>query len=361
MKTAVQISGLSKSYGALKVLHDIDINVAEGAFCSLLGPSGCGKTTLLNMIGGLDRPDAGKIVIGDDEVYSAADRVNLGTEKRNIGYVFQNYALWPHMTVLNNVGYSLRLRRQPHAERDRQSREMLDRLELGHLADRYPYQLSGGQQQRVAIARSLVYHPRLLLLDEPLSNLDAQLRERARSWLKNVHDNFKLTTILVTHDQVEALSLSNQVVLLDKGRVAQVGSPHEVYESPSSAYVAEFVGNANVIKGRISKNDGRGNILLETKAGISVAAVTTMPIQTGSKACVTIRPLHVHLLAKSDEHAHDGTLLPFQPTTVLYQGSNFEITGQTSLGDIRLLSNTPPAEAGNSIVLPRKDCLCVLP
>ncbi|PJR09854.1 ABC transporter ATP-binding protein [Sinorhizobium meliloti] len=359
MKTAVQISGISKSYGALKVLHDIDIRVAEGAFCSLLGPSGCGKTTLLNMIGGLDQPDAGEIVLGDDTVYSAPRRINLGTEKRNIGYVFQNYALWPHMSVLDNVGYSLRLRRKPRAERDRQSHDMLERLELGHLADRYPYQLSGGQQQRVAIARSLVYHPRLLLLDEPLSNLDAQLRERARSWLKSVHDSFKLTTILVTHDQVEALSLSNQVVLLDKGHVAQVGSPQEVYDTPANAYVAEFVSNANVIKGSISESDGDGNVVLRTEDGITIPAVATKLMQKGIEACVAIRPLHVRLIAGDGAQAEAGTLLPFQPDTVLYQGASFEITGRTSFGNIRLVSEKPPAPAGNSILLPRKNCLCV--
>jgi iron(III) transport system ATP-binding protein len=361
VKTAVQISGISKSYGALKVLHDIEIQVAEGTFCSLLGPSGCGKTTLLNMIGGLDQPDAGEIVLGDDTVYSASKRINLGTEKRNIGYVFQNYALWPHMTVLDNVGYSLRLRRQPRAGRDKQSREMLERLELGHLAGRYPYQLSGGQQQRVAIARSLVYHPRLLLLDEPLSNLDAQLRERARSWLKSVHDSFKLTTILVTHDQVEALSLSNQVVLLEKGHVVQVGSPQDVYETPANAYVAEFVGNANVIKGSISESDDYGNVVLVAQDGVAISAVAARSMRKGSEACVTIRPLHVHLIDGHDAQTEVGTVLPFEPNTVLYQGASFEITGQTSLGDIRLLSNKPPAPTGNSILLPRKDCLCVQP
>ncbi len=361
MSTAVRIRGLSKSYGVLKVLQEIDIDVAEGMFCSLLGPSGCGKTTLLNMVGGLDRPDTGEIMIGNDSVYASAKGINLGADKRNIGYVFQNYALWPHMRVLDNVAYPLRLRKLPREDREKQSREMLERLELGHLAERYPYQLSGGQQQRVAIARSLVYRPRLLLLDEPLSNLDAQLRERARSWLKSVHDSFKLTTILVTHDQIEALSLSDQVVLLNKGQVAQIGSPSEVYENPLNAYVAEFVGNANVISGKVHLGPGNGDVTLETKAGISIAAVAGAPLENGGEACVTIRPLKVRLLTKAAGASEDGTLVPFEPSTVLYQGSNFEVTGRTPVGNIRLLSDKPPASDKIQILLPRADCLCVLP
>ena len=256
MDNAVTLNGIGKSFGSVEVLKGVDLTVAEGSFTALLGPSGCGKTTLLNIIGGLERPSLGEIRMGRDLVYSARESVNLATERRNIGYVFQSYALWPHMTVLQNVAYALKIRRMAKEEREGRAREMLDKLELGVLAERYPFQLSGGQQQRVAIARSIVYRPRLLLLDEPLSNLDAQLRERARAWLKTIHASFNLTTILVTHDQSEALSLSDQVVLMSKGRVEQVGSANDIYDHPATAYAAEFVGGANIIQGRVGDGGG---------------------------------------------------------------------------------------------------------
>jgi iron(III) transport system ATP-binding protein len=251
MGSAVELNRISKSFGAIKVLDEIDLTVPEGSFTSLLGPSGCGKTTLLNIIGGLERPSGGRISFGEEVMYSEQDAVDVPTERRNIGFVFQSYALWPHMTVVQNVAYPLRIRGIDTRERERRAKDMLGKLELGGLADRYPFQLSGGQQQRVAIARSLVYQPRILLLDEPLSNLDAQLRERARVWLKTVHETFGLTIILVTHDQSEALSLSDHIVLLSKGRIEQQGPALEIYEAPHTAYAAEFVGGANVLLGRL--------------------------------------------------------------------------------------------------------------
>jgi iron(III) transport system ATP-binding protein len=357
MDIAVGLSGISKSFGSLTVLDDVNLTVAEGSFTSLLGPSGCGKTTLLNIIGGLDRPTAGEIRFGSDPIYSDRQGINVPTEHRNIGYVFQSYALWPHMTVLQNVGYALKIRRAPAAERQQRSREMLEKLELGALADRYPFQLSGGQQQRVAIARSLVYRPRLLLLDEPLSNLDAQLRERARAWLRSVHESFGLTTILVTHDQSEALSMSDQVVLLSRGSVEQVGTAAEVYERPLTAHVAEFVGGANLIHGRI----GASGTEVMTEAGIAVAARTTSVLAKGTPICVAIRPQRIRLLAPGDVAAGAGTVLPFTPRTVLYQGSSFEITGSTPLGDLRVLADRAPPAQDARVLLPAEDCLCVNP
>ena len=354
---AVGLSGISKSFGSLTVLDDVNLTVAEGSFTSLLGPSGCGKTTLLNIIGGLDRPTAGEIRFGSDPIYSDRQGINVPTERRNIGYVFQSYALWPHMTVLQNVGYALKIRRAPAAERQQRSREMLEKLELGALADRYPFQLSGGQQQRVAIARSLVYRPRLLLLDEPLSNLDAQLRERARAWLRSVHESFGLTTILVTHDQSEALSMSDQVVLLSRGSVEQVGTAAEVYERPRTAHVAEFVGGANLIHGRI----GASGTEVMTEAGIAVAARTTSVLAEGTPICVAIRPQKIRLLAPGGAAEGAGTVLPFAPRTVLYQGSSFEITGTTPLGDLRVLADRAPPAQDARVLLPAEDCLCVNP
>jgi len=354
MTNAVQLRHISKSFGSVKVLDDIDLDVAEGSFTSLLGPSGCGKTTLLNIMGGLERPTGGQISFGNDLIYSAEDAVNLPTEKRNVGYVFQSYALWPHMTVLQNVGFPLRIRGLNPAERDKRAREMLERLELGTLADRYPYQLSGGQQQRVAIARSLVYQPRLLLLDEPLSNLDAQLRERARAWLKSVHETFGLTIILVTHDQAEALSLSDHIVLLSKGRIEQQGPAISIYEQPRTAYAAEFVGSANVLTGTVGP-DGKtiitnGTSILMTGAG-----------QPGASAGIAIRPQAIRFAEAADK-ALPGTLLSFAPETVLYLGGTYEITGKTPLGSLRMLSPTaPPAGGEQTVFLSAEACLRVEP
>jgi iron(III) transport system ATP-binding protein len=354
MTNAVQLRQVSKSFGPVKVLDGIDLDVPEGSFTSLLGPSGCGKTTLLNLIGGLDRPTGGEIGFGNDLIYSAAQAVNVPTEKRNVGYVFQSYALWPHMTVLQNVSYPLRIRRLPAAERDAKAREMLDKLELGALGDRYPFQLSGGQQQRVAIARSLVYQPRLLLLDEPLSNLDAQLRERARAWLKSVHEAFGLTVILVTHDQSEALSLSDHIVLLSKGHIEQQGPALEIYERPRTAYAAEFVGSANVVPGTL----GADGLSVEAAGGTTV--LTAGPAGAPrSAAAVAIRPQAIHFANGSDGA---GTSVPFTAKTVLYLGGLYEITGATPLGELRVLSPTPPpAGAETRIFLPAEACIRVEP
>jgi iron(III) transport system ATP-binding protein len=233
---------------------------------------------------------------------------------------------------------------------------MLERLELGGLASRYPFELSGGQQQRVAIARSLVYQPRLLLLDEPLSNLDAQLRERARIWLKSVHENFKLTIILVTHDQGEALSLSADIVLLKSGKIEQQGTAAEIYERPRTAYVADFVGGANIISGHL---DDTGTALV-TVGGMRIASAGQEPGVPGAAACLAVRPQRIRL-ADTGKQPTEGTLLPFKPRTVLYVGGAFEIVGDGPVGDLRVLSTAPPQGSDLHIFLPAGDCLRVEP
>jgi iron(III) transport system ATP-binding protein len=362
MSVAVKLQGIRKSYGALEILKGLDLDIADGSFTSLLGPSGCGKTTLLNMIGGLDQPTSGDIRIYSDEVFSKSKLINVPIERRNIGFVFQNYALWPHMTVLQNVGFSLKLRGIARAEREKRSREMLERLELAHLADRYPYQLSGGQQQRVAIARALVYQPRLLLLDEPLSNLDAQLRERARSWLKDIHQAFKLTTILVTHDQVEALSLSDQVVLLNNGGIEQKGSATEIYSRPATVYVADFVGGSNIIGGKLSGLSGRNEgavATITTSDGTLITARSHAELTVGMQASIAVRPQKVVLSASKDAGTRAGSVIGFVPRTVLYHGGQYEVIGDTPFGHLRVLSEHEPAADTAYALLPTEDCLCV--
>jgi iron(III) transport system ATP-binding protein len=364
MNHSVELTGITKAFGDLQVLHSLDLAIPEGSFTALLGPSGCGKTTILNLIGGLDDPTGGSIAIGGQPVFDRQRRINQPAERRNIGYVFQTYALWPHMTVGQNVAYPLKIRGVSKVDREKQAVDILAKLELGHLVDRYPFQISGGQQQRVAIARALVYRARLLLLDEPLSNLDTQLRERARAWLAEVHSDFELTTILVTHDQTEALSLSDRIILLDRGRIAQDGSALDVYEAPQSAYAADFVGGANLLPVEVvAVRDQTGRTLadvtLAESGRLTVEAAKT--VRPGEASVIMVRPTKIRVLPS---HRHAGgqgeTAIPFETRTVLYQGASYEIVGDTPLGRLRVLADQRP-ETGTPLlaVIPWDACRCL--
>jgi iron(III) transport system ATP-binding protein len=247
----LQISGLSKAFDDNVALHDVSIDGKDGELMTLLGPSGCGKSTTLWSIAGLHDPDRGRIAVGDAVLFDHERGIDLPPEARECGVVFQSYAVWPNMTVAENVGYPLKLRRVKAAERAERVRHVLDLVELGDLAERYPHQLSGGQQQRVALGRALAFPPRLLLLDEPFSNLDAKLRERARTWLRDLQREIGITTVFVTHDQDEALSMSDRIVVMDHGVVRQVGTPEEIYDAPADLFVADFIGTINLLEGHV--------------------------------------------------------------------------------------------------------------
>ncbi|MSQ43752.1 MAG: ABC transporter ATP-binding protein [Chloroflexi bacterium] len=240
------IESIEKSFGATSVLQGVSVTLHKGEVVALLGASGSGKTTLLRVAGGLERPDRGRITIGSSVVFDTSSGIDIPAEGRNLGFVFQSYALWPHMTVNANVGYGLRLRGTSPTERETRVLAVLERLGLGALGDRYPHQLSGGQQQRVALARALVYEPPIVLLDEPLSNLDANLREEARAWLRELIVTLRLSALFVTHDQVEALSIADRVVLLNRGIAEQVGPPASLYGDPKTLFAATFLGSNNV-------------------------------------------------------------------------------------------------------------------
>jgi iron(III) transport system ATP-binding protein len=259
------LTALAKSFGNAVVLTDLDLHVRDGEFFTLLGPSGCGKSTTLWSIAGLHTPDRGRIAFGDRVVFDAG-RIDVAPERRNCGVVFQSYAVWPHLSVHDNVAYPLKLRRVGRSARAARVREVLELVELGRYEKRYPHELSGGQQQRVALARALAHPPDLLLLDEPFSNLDAKLRERAREWLRGLQRRIGVTTVFVTHDQDEALSMSDRIVVMDAGRVRQTGTPEEIYHEPADEFVADFVGTANVLPGRASggvvRLDGLGTPLV---------------------------------------------------------------------------------------------------
>src|SRR3990170_3796197 len=258
----LEVQGLVKTFGNDRAVDNISFGVPQGGFVTLLGPSGCGKTTTLMCIAGLHKLDAGEIRVGGTLYTSAARHVFLPPEQRDIGMVFQSYAIWPHMTVAQNVAYPLEMRKVGRAEIDERVNQVLRLVGLGDMADKLATQLSGGQQQRAALARAIVSRPRLLLFDEPLSNLDLKLREQMRIELKRIQHEVGITSIYVTHDQAEALVMSDEIIVMSKGRIQQKGGPHEIYARPVNAYVSNFIGVANLLRGRVVDvtAPGRGEV-----------------------------------------------------------------------------------------------------
>ena len=275
--TRITIDHLHKRFEKNTVLQDLSLVIEDGAFFTLLGPSGCGKTTLLRCIAGFNAPDGGRILFDDDDVTA------VPAHERNIGMVFQDYALFPDKTVFDNVAYGLRARKRPAAELRQRTEEALAQVDLLPLASRFPAQLSGGQRQRVALARAMVIKPRVLLMDEPLSNLDAKLRLAMRDMILSLQRATRITTVFVTHDQEEALALSDQIAVMQGGRVAQQGTPQALYAMPSSAYVADFVGSANLLPVTVS---APGHVTL----GLMTLAADTATLPPGQQAHLVLRP-----------------------------------------------------------------------
>ena len=278
--------------GDNEILKGVSLAVPAGEVVALLGPSGSGKTTLLRAVAGLETPHRGSIAIGDRVFFDAARGIDLPAEERGLGLVFQSYALWPHRTVFDNVAYGLKLRGVSVEEIKTRVEKTLSQIGLGHLAARYPHQLSGGQQQRVAIARALVYEPPVILLDEPLSNLDAKLREEARAWLRTLIVTLGLSAIHVTHDQVEAMAIADKIVLLDTGLIAQEGPPTALYNEPAKLFAAEFMGSNIRLEGKLLENSG-GRATLEVM-GERLTGVSRTKATAGEKATGVIRIERVH-------------------------------------------------------------------
>lgn len=288
MPTAITLTKVVKDYPAAKgpatrVIDHVDLSINPGELFFLLGPSGCGKTTILRMIAGFIEPTDGRIRFGDRDV------TDLPANQRNTGMVFQSYALWPHLTVAENVAFGLRVRKTPTTEASARIDAALDAVKMQSFSDRKPNQLSGGQQQRVALARALVIRPDVLLLDEPLSNLDAKLRHELRDEIKRLCREFEMTTICVTHDREEAMAIGDRIAVLDKGKVAQVGPPAEVYSRPASKFVAEFLGEANFILARATPAQG-GRVLAESPLG-SIPGIGAV----GQAVTAVVRPEQVRL------------------------------------------------------------------
>ena len=282
--SSITLRGLTKRFGAVAAVRGLDLEIQEGELLTLLGPSGCGKTTTLRLIAGLEVPDAGEVLFGGRAVTA------LPPERRNVGIVFQSYALFPHMTVWQNVAFGLEMRREPPRLIQERVGAILDRVQLHGLEHRYPHQLSGGQQQRVALARALVMNPAVLLLDEPLANLDARLREDMRFYIRQLQRDVGITTVYVTHDQAEAMVLADRIAIIRDGRLQQIGSPEEIYRRPSNAWVAEFIGLSNFIPGTVAgREDGR--LVVRTVAGTFTCAGEAA---AGSDVLICVRPEALH-------------------------------------------------------------------
>ncbi len=309
----IRVENLKKSFatkeGGVDALAGISFEVKQGGFFTLLGPSGCGKTTTLRCVAGLERPDEGEIVIGDRKVFSSRERIFIPGNKRSIGMVFQSYAIWPHMTVFKNVAYPLRAKYRPRAEIQEKVHKALKLVGLEELEDRLAPRLSGGQQQRVALARALVGEPQVLLLDEPLSNLDAKLRNQMRWELKELQNRLGTTTLYVTHDQVEALAISDQIALMNKGRIIQIGAPREIYGSPVNEFAADFIGAANTIHGELIEGpDAHGRARVRTPLGELRAIQKWRQDHIGKEVLVAFRPEEVSILTDAGPGGSDNVL-----------------------------------------------------
>jgi iron(III) transport system ATP-binding protein len=339
------VENLHLRYGDNAILKGVTMTLDRGEVVSLLGPSGSGKTTLLRAVAGLEVPDQGVIRIGDNVVFDGTRRVDVPAESRNLGLVFQSYALWPHKTVFDNVGYGLRVRNVAAADAKARVTRALEQLSLGHLAQRFPHQLSGGQQQRVALARALVYNPPVILLDEPLSNLDAKLREEARAWLRELIVRMNLSALCVTHDQGEALAMSDRILLLNGGRIEQQGTPQQMYGSPDTLFVADFMGSNNRLPGRVAEvRDGAA--LLEGDGwrlwGTAKAGATT-----GSEGTGMIRLERIRIA-----HGPGDNRLQAELTTSMYLGDKWEHLFALGKERLRAYGDEPLAAGPHWLELP---------
>lgn len=320
----VVVKNLRKDFGGITVLHEVSFTIKDGEFFTLLGPSGCGKSTTLSCLAGLEQPTSGSIAVGTTVLVDDSSNRFVPPEERNLGMVFQSYALWPHMTLAENLAMPLNIRKVPKAEQKTLIHDALDKVGLAHLAQRYPHQLSGGQQQRVALARALVYSPKVLLLDEPLSNLDAKLREQARVWLKRLQSELGITTVYVTHDQEEALAMSDRIAVMSNGNMLQVAPPEEIYERPATAEVAAFIGRSNFLDGTITSTIGDRAVVRLEDTGETVTAVLTGEMHDGDSVTVAFRPEKASL-APVEESVPSGHVgLPVEILTTSYVGSRYE-------------------------------------
>ncbi len=322
----ITLKGIVKRFGQNTVVNHVDLVIRDGEFFTLLGPSGCGKTTLLRMIAGFNQPDEGDILFGEESV------LHLAAHKRDTGMVFQNYALFPHMTVAENVAYGLKARGIKGREMKEKVASILESVQLGSMASRYPRQLSGGQQQRVALARALVVRPRVLLMDEPLSNLDAKLRVSMREEIRRIQQNLGITTVYVTHDQEEAMAVSDRIAIFYAGHLQQVATPSAVYFSPANRFTAEFMGSCNILETRCASFDADSGMAGATSGG-SAFTFRAPDARVGETLAIMLRPDWIRLAESGSENRFPGTVRErmFLGDTIVYQ---VEALGQTLRVDV---------------------------
>jgi iron(III) transport system ATP-binding protein len=346
--SVLTVENVHLAYGDNPILKGVSLTLERGEVVALLGPSGSGKTTLLRAVAGLEAPSAGSIRVGDKVVFDHAARIDVPAEGRNLGLVFQSYALWPHRTVFDNVAFGLKLRKLPAGEVSTRVGAALDQLSLGALAERFPHQLSGGQQQRVALARALVYNPPVILLDEPLSNLDAKLREEARAWLRELIVRLQLSALCVTHDQGEALAMADRILLLNEGRIEQQGTPQQMYGDPASLFAADFMGSNNRLGGRIAEvREGAARIEGE---GFALWGVAMRGATAGANGTAMIRLERLRLAGGPGDNRFAAEL-----TTSMYLGDRWEHLFALGATRVRAYGDGPLAAGSHWLELPRGD------
>ena len=322
METTIRINNLTKKFGQVLALNNVSLVIEPGTFVTLLGPSGCGKTTLLRCVAGLEDPDGGEIYIGDKLIFSYDKGISLQSSKRDLGLVFQNYALWPHMKVDKNITFALEIQKMPKDEMDKRVKESLKEVQMEGYEDRYPREMSGGQQQRIALARMLAYRPKVFLMDEPLSNLDARLRMDMRAELKRLHHISGATTIYVTHDQVEALTMSTSIAIMKEGVVQQFDTPDKIYHFPINLFVADFIGNPKV-------NLLEGEVCGKNMVDLGTFKITVDTFGATGKVVVGIRPEDISISERPEPGA-----VEFNAYSILPSGADSTIVAR--LGDTEL-------------------------
>ncbi len=344
--SSIHVKDLVIGYGDTIAVHGIDLDVQPGEFVTLLGPSGCGKTTTLRAIAGLERPTSGEIRFGDRVVYSSARNINVAVEDRGLSMVFQSYAIWPHMSVAENVGYGLRVRGTKKAEVAEKVRHALALVQMSGYEQRAASKLSGGQQQRVALARAIAFSPSIILFDEPLSNLDAKLRNEMREELKHLLQRLSMTAVYVTHDQEEALAMSQRIVVMNGGRIEQAGTPDVIYDRPKTEFVARFIGSTNLLRGRVTGQEGPRCAFM-VDGGVEIHAMASSPAATGGTVAIQAAYLEF-------DHGTGGPVNRFQGVVRerIFHGDFVEYVVDVHGGVLRM--KRPPSEAtraGDTVVL----------
>ena len=341
MGSIIQLDRLRKTFpGGVVAVDDVSLDIEEGEYVTLLGPSGCGKTTVLRTVAGFESPDSGSIRLAGQDV------TDLPPYRRQVNMVFQDYALFPHMTVSQNVGYGLRIAGMPKAEIADKVRKALDLVEMSDKGDRQPHELSGGERQRVALTRAIIREPQVLLLDEPLSALDANLREAMRVELRHLHQRLGLTFVMVTHDQTEALVMSDRVVVMERGKVAQSGTPSDLYDHPSSTYVASFIGTSNVLRGHVAGSDAK-DMTINYGSDHLKAVRNGAAYADGDAICMTIRPEKARLLSGKKTEANTN-LLKGTVGETLFHGNSARVTVDLASGDTFMVDLMLPNTAAQS-------------